>query len=624
EAAQVAAATALTPGRDWSFPYYRDIGYSLHMGVTPEDVFLAALHRAEDPSTGSRQMPSHFGKKELRIITQSSPTGTQYLQAVGVGLAAKKEKNGEVVYVAGGDGSTSEGEFFEAINWAAREAIPVIFFIQDNKFAISVPVSQQTAGASIFEATKGFQGLERSRVDGTNFIETYSAVAKAVERARKGEGPTLIVADVVRLLPHSSSDDHAKYRPKDDIEKDKAQDPIPKMMHVLIEQGYLTDNEATELKEEIKRQIDAAADWAETRPLPEATTVEDHVYGEAHANPPRDFAEPEHKGNRVVLVDAVNHALHEEMQRNPKMIIFGEDIADGKGGVFTATKGLSTKFGTERAFNSPLAEASIVGVGIGMALKGWTPVLEIQFGDYIWPGFMQIRDEMAMFRYRSNNHWPCPMVIRVPVGGFIHGGHYHSQCIESIMAHIPGIRLAFPSNAADAKGLLKAAIRGDDPVIFMEHKGLYRQGYAASPEPDADYVLPFGVAAVKRAGNDITVVTYGAMVQKSLEAAKKMDEKGFSVEVIDLRTMNPLDTETIVASVNKTGKVLVVHEDTLFAGFGAEIAALIARNCFESLDGPVMRVGALDTPVPYSPPLEDAMLPNERKILAALEELAAY
>jgi len=624
EAAQVAAATALTPGRDWSFPYYRDIGYSLHMGVTPEDVFLAALHRAEDPSTGSRQMPSHFGKKELRIITQSSPTGTQYLQAVGVGLAAKKEKNGEVVYVAGGDGSTSEGEFFEAINWAAREAIPVIFFIQDNKFAISVPVSQQTAGASIFEATKGFQGLERSRVDGTNFIETYSAVAKAVERARKGEGPTLIVADVVRLLPHSSSDDHAKYRPKDDIEKDKAQDPIPKMMHVLIEQGYLTDNEATELKEEIKRQIDAAADWAETRPLPEATTVEDHVYGEAHANPPRDFAEPEHKGNRVVLVDAVNHALHEEMQRNPKMIIFGEDIADGKGGVFTATKGLSTKFGTERAFNSPLAEASIVGVGIGMALKGWTPVLEIQFGDYIWPGFMQIRDEMAMFRYRSNNHWPCPMVIRVPVGGFIHGGHYHSQCIESIMAHIPGIRLAFPSNAADAKGLLKAAIRGDDPVIFMEHKGLYRQGYAASLEPDADYVLPFGVAAVKRAGNDITVVTYGAMVQKSLEAAKKMDEKGFSVEVIDLRTMNPLDTETIVASVNKTGKVLVVHEDTLFAGFGAEIAALIARNCFESLDGPVMRVGALDTPVPYSPPLEDAMLPNERKILAALEELAAY
>ncbi|MCI0707497.1 MAG: dehydrogenase E1 component subunit alpha/beta [Ignavibacteriae bacterium] len=624
EAAQVAAASVLKPGHDWSFPYYRDLGYSMHMGMSSEEIFLAAMHREGDPATGSRQMPSHWGRTDLRIITQSSPTGTQYLQAVGVALAAKKGKTDEVVYVSGGDGSTSEGEFFEAVNWAAREAIPVIFFIQDNKFAISVPVTQQTAGASIYEATKGFKGLERTHVDGTNFIETFTAMTKAVERARKGDGPTLIVADVVRLLPHSSSDDHAKYRAKDDIEKDKAQDPIPKMTHFLIEQGYLTDAEATQMVEEVKNAIDAAADAAEAKPLPDASTVEHHVYGTAHGNPPRDFVEPEHSGNKVVLVDAINHALHEEMQRNSKMIVFGEDIADGKGGVFTATKGLSTKFGTERVFNSPLAEASIIGVGIGMALKGWTPVPEIQFGDYIWPGFMQIRDEMAMFRYRSNNSWPCPMVIRVPVGGYIHGGHYHSQCIESIMAHIPGIRLAFPSNAADAKGLLKAAIRGDDPVIFMEHKGLYRQGYAASPEPDADYVLPFGVAAVKREGTDITVITYGAMVQKSLEAAKKMEAKGFSVEVIDLRTMNPLDTETIYASVKKTGKVLVVHEDTITAGFGAEIVALISQNCFESLDGPVMRVGALDMPVPYSPPLEDAMLPNERKILAALEELSAY
>lgn len=624
EAAQVAAASALRPGHDWFFPYYRDIGFSLHLGLTPEEVFLAALHRAEDPMTGARQMPSHFGKKELRIITQSSPTGTQYLQAVGVGLAAKKENGGEVVYVSGGEGSTSEGEFFEAVNWAAREAVPVIFFIQDNRFAISVPVTQQTAGASIYEATKGFKGLERVQVDGTNFIETYDAISRASERARKGEGPTLIVADVVRLLPHSSSDDHAKYRTKDDIERDKAKDPLPKMANFLIEQGYLTDTETTEMKEEVKRLVDAAADWAESRPLPDASTVSAHVYGEAHANPPRNFSEPEHKGNRIVLVDAINHALHEEMARNQKMIVFGQDIADGKGGVFTATKGLSTKFGEDRAFNSPLAEASIIGVAIGMGLKGWLPVPEIQFGDYIWPGFMQIRDEMAMLRYRSNNSWPCPMVIRVPVGGYIHGGHYHSQCIESIMAHVPGIRLAFPSNAADAKGLLKAAIRGDDPVIFMEHKGLYRQGYAASPEPDADYVLPFGIASVKREGSDITVVTYGYMVQKSLEAAKKMEEKGVSVEVIDLRTINPLDTETIFDSVKKTGKVLIVHEDTLTAGFGAEIAALIAKNCFEYLDGPVMRVAALDTPVPYSPPLEDAMLPNERKIAAALEELSAY
>ncbi|HWP82799.1 MAG TPA: dehydrogenase E1 component subunit alpha/beta [Bacteroidota bacterium] len=624
EAAQTAAAVNLKPGFDYACPYYRDLAFCLQYGLTPKEYFLAAMHRADDVMTGARQMPGHYGKKELRIITQSSPTGTQYLQAVGLGLAAKKEKTGEVVYVSSGEGATSEGEFFEAVNWAAREAVPVIFFIQDNKYAISVPVHQQTAGGSVYEATKGFKGLNRYNVDGTNFVETYQVVKEAVQKARSGEGPSLVLANVVRLLPHSSSDDDRKYRSKDDLERDRSRDPIPQMARFLIEEGFLTDSEAAAIAEEVKEAVDAAADAAEAHAVPDPATVALHVYGEAHANPPRNFVEPEHKGNRIVMVDAINHALHEEMEREPKMVVFGEDIEDGKGGVFTATKGLSTKFGTTRVFNSPLAEASIIGVAVGMALKGWKPVPEIQFGDYIWPGFMQIRDELAMFRYRSNGSWTCPVVIRVPVGGYIHGGHYHSQCIESIMAHIPGIRLAFPSNAADAKGLLKAAIRGDDPVIFMEHKGLYRQGYAASPEPDADYILPFGVAAVKREGTDITIITYGAMVQKSLEAATKMEEKGVSVEVIDIRTMNPLDEETIYASVRKTNKVLIVHEDTITAGFGAEIAALIARNCFELLDGPVMRVAALDTPVPYAPTLEDAMLPNEKKILTALEELANY
>lgn len=624
EAAQVAAAAALRPKHDWSFPYYRDMAFSLHMGMTAEDVMLISLHRGEDPTSGGRQPQGHYGRADLRMPTQSSPTGTQYLQAVGVAMGAKKERSDEVVYVSSGEGATSEGEFFEAVNWAARDAYPAIFFIQDNKFAISVPVVNQTAGASIFEATAGFKGLERFEVDGSNFFEVYAAMQKAVERARKGSGPSLIHAHVVRLLPHSSSDDQFKYRSKEEIERDKARDPIPMMTHVLIEEGYITDEKANEIQKDVKHAVDEAAEWALSRPLPDASTVEHHVYGTAHAEPPKDFVEPKHTGPKVVLVDAINHALKEEMERNPKIVMFGEDIADGKGGVFTATKGISSKFGTDRAFNSPLAEASIVGVAIGLGLKGWMPVPEIQFGDYIWPAFMQIRDEMAMFRYRSNGTWSCPMVIRVPVGGYIHGGHYHSQCIESIMAHVPGIRLAFPSNAADAKGLLKAAIRGDDPVIFMEHKGLYRQGYASSPEPDAEYVLPFGVASVKREGTDVTVVTYGALVQKSLEAAKKMGDKGVSVEVIDIRTMNPLDEETIERSVKKTGKVLVAHEDTITAGFGAEIAALIAQNMFEHLDGPVRRIGALNTPVPYSPPLENAMLPSEAKILAALEELAAY
>lgn len=624
EAAQVAAATALRPGSDWPNCYYRDVGFALGFGMTLEDVFLAALHRAEDPSSGGRQMPGHWGKKELRMVTQSSPTGTQYLQAVGVALAAKKEGTDEVVYVSSGEGATSEGEFFEAINWAAREALPVIFFIQDNKYAISVPVKQQTAGGSVFEITKGFAGLDRQNVDGTNFIETYDAMKHAVARARKGEGPTLIVAHTVRLLPHSSSDDHLKYRPKEEIERDKKLDPLPKMASYLIEQGYLTDNEATELTEEVKQLVDAAADWAESRAIPDAGTANQFVYGESHADPPKNFAEPEHSGSKIVLVDAINHALAEELERNPKMVVFGEDVAGGKGGVFTATKGLTAKFGEERCFNSPLAEASIIGVAIGMALRGWRPVPEIQFGDYIWPAFMQIRDELTMMRYRSNGKWSCPVVIRVPVGGYIHGGHYHSQNIEAFFAHIPGIRLAFPSNAADAKGLLKAAFRGDDPVLFMEHKGLYRQGYASSPEPDSDYVLPFGLASVKREGTDVSIITYGAMVQQSLEAARAMEAHGVSVEVIDLRTLNPLDEDAIYRSVRKTNKAIVVHEDTLTGGFGAELVSLIMKNCFENLDALVLRVAALDSPVPYCPTLEEAMLPNKEKIVAAIEQLTAY
>ena len=624
EAAQVAASMCFRPGHDWANCYYRDVGFALAFGFTPEDIFLSALHRAEDPTSGARQMPGHWGKFELRMITQSSPTGTQFLQAAGLALAAKKEASDEVVYVSSGEGATSEGEFFEAVNWAARESLPVVFFIQDNKYAISVPVTQQTAGGSVFEVTKGFAGLNRQDVDGTNFLETYEAVRSAVERARRREGPSLIVAHTVRLLAHSSSDDQTKYRTKEDLEKDKKMDPLPKMASYLIEQGFLTDREAGELQEEVKRTIDVAADWAETRGVPDSSTVSLHVYGDAHAAPPRDFVEPTHTGNKIVLVDAINHALAEEMQRNPKVIVFGEDVAGKKGGVFTATKDLTAKFGEDRCFNSPLAEASVVGVAIGMALKGWKPVPEIQFGDYIWPAFMQIRDELAMMRYRSNDVWTSPLVIRVPVGGYIHGGHYHSQSLDGFLAHVPGIRLAIPSNAADAKGLLKAAIRGDDPVIFMEHKGLYRQGYASSPEPDVDYVLPFGIASVKREGSDITIITYGALVQQSLEAARTMEGKGVSVEVIDLRTLNPLDEESIFRSVKKTNKVVVAHEDTMTGGFGGEIVARIVKNCFEYLDAPVFRVAALDSPVPYAPALEEAMLPSKEKIVSAIEQLIAY
>ena len=408
------------------------------------------------------------------------------------------------------------------------------------------------------------------------------------------------------------------------MERDKLRNPIPRFSRSLIEMGILIEQEDAELKNEVKREIEFESEWAEKQRLPDPSTVSLHLYGAAHEMTSKKEIPPVRTGSSVVMVDAINHALDEELNRNQKIVIFGEDIADKKGGVFTATKGLSTKFGTTRVFNSPLAEASIVGVAIGMAFKGWKPVVEIQFGDYIWPAFMQIRDELAMIRYRSNGTWSCPLVIRVPVGGYIHGGMYHSQSIESFFTHIPGIRIVYPSNAADAKGLLKSAIRGDDPVLFLEHKGLYRQGYAASPEPPEDFLLPLGQASLRKNGVDATIVTYGYLVQQSLEAARIMETKGVSVEVIDLRTLNPLDENTIFDSVKKTNRVLLVHEDTLTAGFGAEIAARIAQNCFEHLDAPITRVAAMDIPVPYSPPLEDAMLPNKQNILTAVERLVRY
>lgn len=624
EAIQIAAAYAMKPGYDWAYPYYRDLAFALQYGMTPEEIFLESLHRAEGPSSGGRQMPSHYGKRELRIVSQSSPTGTQFLQAVGTALGAKREGVDEVVYVSSGEGTTSEGEFHEAINWASREHLPVIFVIQNNRYAISVPISEQTAGASVYEMVKGYVGLQRYQVDGTDFLASLAVTREAVARARRGDGPSIIVADVVRLLAHSSSDDQTKYRSKEELEADRRRDPIPKLEKILLEQNGLTSADLENIKASVKQRVDAAAEWAESRPLPDPGTVTLHVYAPQLAVSRASFVEKEHKGERVVLVDAINHALAEEMERNPKMVVYGEDVAGKKGGVFTATKGLTARFGPERVFNSPLAEASIVGTAIGLAVRGFKPVVEIQFGDYIWPAFMQIRDELAMLRYRSNNTWSAPVVIRVAVGGYIHGGLYHSQSIDGFFAHIPGIRIAFPSNAADAKGLLKTACRENDPVLFLEHKGLYRQNFAASPEPDSDYLLPFGIARTVREGNDITVITYGMMVQRSLEAATLLEAEGVSVEIVDLRTLNPLDVDAILSSVRKTGKVLIVHEDTLTAGFGAEIAAVIAREAFERLDAPIMRVAAKDSPVPYSPPLESAMLPQMKDIENALRALASY
>jgi 2-oxoisovalerate dehydrogenase E1 component len=626
EAIQLAFGLTMKKGVDWAFPYYRDMCFSITMGLQPDSLFLSFLGKAEDPFTGGRQMPCHWTSKELNMPTQSSPTGTQFLQAVGAALSLKRRGINGVVYVSSGEGTTSQGEFHEAVNWASREKLPVVFVIQNNRWAISVPVQDQVGGknSSITEMMKGYENLLRMEVDGTDFLQSHAIAQSAFKYARQGKGPVLVEAHVVRLFSHSSSDDQKKYRPEDSLKDDLAKDPIELFSKLLIKKEILTDLAYKEFKKEIQHHVNEAADWALKQEDPKPETATKYVLDESGKRDRLEYEKLTHQGKPIVLVDAINHALREELERNDKIYVYGQDVADGKGGVFTATKGLSTAFGNERVFNSPLAEASIIGTAIGMSLTGLKPCVEVQFGDYIWTSFMQFRDEMVMYRYRSNNLFEAPVVTRVAVGGYIHGGLYHSQNIEGFFAHMPGLLIAYPSNAADAKGLLKTALRLNDPVLFLEHKGLYRQSYATSPEPDADYLVPFGKAKVVKEGNDLSIITYGAMVHESNFALKKLEAEGYSIELIDIRTIAPLDVETIYKSVKKTGKAVVIHEDTLTGGFGAEIASLITENCFESLDGPVKRIAALDAPIPYHPNLEYAVLPTRDKIYGSLKKLLEY
>jgi len=620
EAAQLAAAVLIRQGEDWSYPYYRDGAYCIGLGMTAREQLLCFLSRADDPNSGGRQMPQHYGHKDLRIVSQSSPTGTQFLQAVGTAIARKMEKTKEVVYVSSGEGTTSQGDFHEALNWASKAKAPVIFHIQDNEYAISTHKSEQTAD-SVYTMTAGFKNLSRYDVDGTNFFETNLAFKQAVERARRGRGPSLIVSNVVRLLPHSSSDDQRKYRTPKALDEDRKRDPLTILEEQCIRGRLISAKEIKKICTKVEAQVDADTKWAEGQEHPDGDTALDHIYsGDMPMNEPSFDA----VADKVVIVDAINHGLKEEMTRNDKMVIYGQDIADPKGGVFTATRGLSDEFGQDRVFNSPLAESSIVGTAVGMAVAGYKPVVEIQFGDYIWTAMMQLRNEVSTLRYRSNNAWKCPLVVRVPVGGYIHGALYHSQSIDGYFIHMPGIYLAYPSNAADAKGLLKMACRMDDPVIYMEHKGLYRQGYAATEEPGDNYVLPFGKGRIVCQGNELTIVTWGAMVQKSIEGIKSLVLADGVVEIIDLRTLNPLDLDMIKASLEKTGKVLVVYEDNLTNGPGAEISALIADRFFELLDGPVRRVAAKDSPVPFNWFLEEKILPQTEDVSTAIQELLEY
>jgi 2-oxoisovalerate dehydrogenase E1 component len=508
------------------------------------------------------------------------------------------------------------------LNWAAKDRLPVLFHIQDNRYAISVHRNEQTAGGTIYKILQGYEGLARCLVDGTDFFQTYSAAKAAAERLRTGAGPVCFVSEVVRLLPHSSSDSDVKYRTPEEIEADKTMDPILRMEDRLLEAGILTEALRDELYADVKEEIDEAAVWAYEQADPDPESVATNVFFDGTLDLEFESSAPD--GDEIVMVDAINHALHEEMERDERVIVYGEDVAGGKGGVFTATRDLTARFGRDRCFNSPLAEDAILGTAVGLSTGGFKPVVEIQFGDYIWPGMQQLRNVISSYRYRSDGRWTCPMVIRVPIGGYIHGGPYHSQNIEAIFGHTPGLLIAIPSTASDAKGLLKTSIRSQDPILFLEHKWLYRQPVARSPEPDSDYLLPFGKARIVHEGSDLTIITYGATVYKSLDAIRKLEQEGTSVEIIDLRTIIPLDMETVLQSVRKTHRALVVHEAHTFGGFGAEVAAQISDFVFEELDAPVRRVGGTFTPIPMADPLEKAALPGEKDVLVAARSLLEY
>jgi len=587
---------------------------------------MLAFGKKDCLAAGGRQMPGHYGHPDLRMPTQSSPTGTQFLSAVGTALASRKSGSNDFTYVASGDGTTSQGEFFEAVNWAHREKLPVLFCIQDNKIAISVKREDQGMGGSVSDLFVGYKDLLKIHVDGTDYFKSTEAVRKAIKYMRAGKGPVLIHADVERLLPHSSSDDDRKYRDKDILEDGKKnRDCIAILSDYLIKNKILTISEIEKLDESVKQELNESADWAWEQEDPVAEDSTKNNFADPSTRELDYSTSDPTSGNEIVMVDAINHALMEEMARNEKMLIFGEDVQDPKGGVFTATRGLTDAYGKDRVFNSPLAEASIAGVALGLAINGFKPVVEIQFGDYIWPAFMQYKNEISAMRFRSDGNWSAPVVTRVAVGGYIHGGLCHSQNIESIFSHVPGIMIAYPSNAIDAKGLLKTACRIQDPVLFCEHKGMYRLPFGKAIEPDENFLIPFGKARIVKEGSDATIVTYGMCVKDSVNAVRKIEkETGKSVEIIDLRTIVPWDKEMVLESVKKTGRVIVIHEDTQMSSVSGEVASTISDETFQWLDAPVKRLTAKDSHIPYHPAYENDVLPTEGKIYDKVLELLNF
>ena len=658
EAVTAAMGLLLRPGVDWLYSYYRDRALCLMLGLTPTDMLLQAVGAKDDPSSGGRQMPSHWGSPKLNIVSKSSCTGTQFVQAVGAAEAtlyyegrpkalaqAKKAPLGEfmrhereeIVYVSAGDGATSEGEFWESLNAACTKKLPLLYLIEDNGYAISVPVEVQTAGGSISRLTQGFPGLHVAECDGTDPLESYAVCKEAVEYCRGRRGPALVHAHVTRPYSHSLSDDEKLYKTPEEREGEAHRDPISKFALFLVREGLLEEKQIEEMETEVDQEVREAADVALAAEPPEIDSIRVNVFSPDVDPTSTAFeTEPQFHGAPKTMVEMVAATLSDEMARDERITVFGEDVADasreenlkevkGKGGVFKATSGLQRKFGNDRVFNSPLAEASIVGRAVGMATRGLKPVAEIQFFDYIWPAMMQLRDELSVLRWRSNGAFKCPVVIRVAIGGYLTGGGiYHSQSGESIFAHCPGLRVVMPSTALDVAGMLRTAIRCDDPVMFLEHKHLYRQPYNRSEYPGPDYMVPFGKARLVKEGSDVSIITYGAFVHRTEVAAAQLEREGISAEIVDLRSLSPYDWEAICATVRKTHRVIVAYEDMRSWGYGAEIAARIADELFEELDAPVKRVAAMDTFCAYQPKLEDVILPQTESVVLAVREILEY
>ncbi len=647
EAVLTAAGMTMRAAYDWFFLYYRDRALCLTLGMTPTEMLYSAVGAADDPNSGGRQMPSHWGHKALNIVTKSSPTGTQFLQAVGAAEAVLRARqlaltegfaDDEIVLVTGGEGTTSEGEFWESLNTACNLKLPIVYLIEDNGYAISVPVEVNTAGGSISKLVAGFPDLFIQEVDGCDFVASYDCLTRAVEHVRRRQGPAFVHARVIRPYSHSLSDDEIVYKPPEEREEEAKRDPVVTFPRWLAEQGYATDAEIAAMKDEIDAAVLAATDDALGQEQPDPETVHFAVYSPDVDPTSEQFDtedDPQYSGNETTMVDLLNACMKDEMRRDGKILVFGEDVADvsreryigkvkGKGGVFKVTHGLQTEFGGDRVYNSPLAEANIVGRAIGLALRGFKPVIEIQFFDYIWPAYMQLRNELATMRWRSNNAFAAPLVVRTTYGGYIRGALYHSQTGASLFTHCPGLRVICPATALDANGLLRTAIRCDDPVIFLEHKHLYRQTYNKAAYPGPNFMIPFGKARVVREGTDVTVVTYGATVQRAFAAANQVADAGISVELIDLRCLSPWDQDAVYASVKKTNRVIVAYEDSISWGYGSEIASRIADDCFAWLDAPVRRIGSADTFVGYAPRLEDAILPQIEDFKQAYEEIVKF